>query len=101
MITLSIANMSIQVIPCSNTTNSDIYSLVDKGIEIIQQSGLKYLVGPLGTSVEGEMDELFTLAKNVQQAVADAGADRIVTIIKFDYAAQGVTMEEKTGKYRG
>ena len=50
-------NVSIQVIP-RVTGDQDIYDIVDEAIGVIQQSGVKYEVGPMETTMEGEYDEL-------------------------------------------
>ncbi len=92
-------NVSFQVIP--KVAHEDTYGVVDKAIEVVQQSGVKYLVGPMETTMEGELDQLLDIVKRAQQACIDAGATRVFTNIKIDYCPTGVTMEEKIGKYSG
>jgi uncharacterized protein (TIGR00106 family) len=92
-------NVSIQVIP-RVTGDQDIYDIVDEAIRVIQQSGVKYEVGPMETTMEGEYDELMDVVKRAQEAVIAAGSERVITIVKIDYSPSGVTMEEKVGKYR-
>lgn len=77
-----------------------VYSVVDKVISLIQESGLPYVVGPMETTIEGDLDSLLDLVKKAQQACVEAGANRIVSIIKIDYSPDGVTIDEKIGKYR-
>ncbi|MBM7855543.1 uncharacterized protein (TIGR00106 family) [Desulfohalotomaculum tongense] len=91
-------NVSFQVIP--QVPGEDTYAVVDKAIEVVQKSGVKYEVGPMETTMEGELDQLLEVVKQAQQACIDAGAGRVMTIIKIDYAPGGVTMEEKIYKYR-
>lgn len=93
-----IINVSFQVIP--QVPGGEVYPVVDAAIEVVQRSGVKYEVGPMETTMEGELDELLEVVKRAQQACIDAGAVRVVTMVKIDYAPQGVTMEEKVGKYR-
>jgi uncharacterized protein (TIGR00106 family) len=95
---MSAVNVSFQVIP--NVPQEKCYEVVDKAIEVVQKSGVKYEVGPMETSMEGELNYLLEIVKNAQQACIDAGADRVITMIKIDYSPEGVTMEEKVGKYR-
>lgn len=95
---MAVINVSFQVLPQVPDGNS--YAVVDRAIAVVQQSGVKYEVGPMETTMEGELDELLDIVKNAQQACIDAGAKRVMTIVKIDYAPQGVTMEEKVGKYR-
>jgi len=95
---MPVINVSFQVLP--QVPDGDIYAVVDKAIEVVQQSGVPYEVGPMETTMEGELDELLEIVKKAQQACVDAGARRVITVIKIDYATEGVTMAEKVGKYR-
>lgn len=95
---LPIINLSLQVLP--KVPDKDTYAVVDEAIKVIQESGLKHIVGPLDTTMEGELDECWAVAKKAQEACIRAGASRVMSIIKIDYCPTGVTMEEKIGKYR-
>ena len=89
-------NVSVQVLPMVE----DVYPVVDKAIEVIAQSGVKYEVCPMETVMEGPLDELIDVAKAAHRACFESGADKVVTIIKIADAAGGTTIEEKVGKYR-
>lgn len=89
-------NVSVQVLPLIE----DLYPVVDKAIEVIAQSGVKYEVCPMETVMEGPLDELIEVAKAAHRACFEAGADKVVTIIKIGDALGGTTIEEKVGKYR-
>ena len=90
-------NVGVQVLPLVE----DIYPIVDKAIEAIQASGVKYVVGPLETTLEGDdLDQLLEVAKLAHRACFKAGASKVVTIIKIADALEGTTIEGKVGKYR-
>jgi uncharacterized protein (TIGR00106 family) len=90
-------NVGVQVLPLVE----DVYHVVDKAIEVIQASGVKYEVGPLETTLEGDdLDELIEVAKAAHRACFAAGAGRVVTIIKIADALEGTSIEAKVGKYR-
>lgn len=91
-------NVSFQVIPA--VPPREVYAVVDKAIEVVAASGVRYEVGPMETTMEGELDLLLDIVKRAQEACITAGAARVVTIIKIDYAPGGVTIDEKVGKYR-
>ena len=92
-----IRNVGVQVLPLVE----NIYPVVDKAIEAIQSSGVKYVVGPLETTLEGDdLDQLLEVAKSAHRACFEAGAGKVVTIIKIADALEGTTIEEKVGKYR-
>jgi len=96
---MKIINLGIQIVPKSKT--QDAYALVDKAIEIIQASGVKYEVTPFETVMEGPEEQLMEIARQAQEAVLEAGADEILVYYRMQIRKnQHVTMEEKTGKYK-
>ncbi|MEK6263601.1 MAG: MTH1187 family thiamine-binding protein [Clostridium sp.] len=95
---MSVVNVSIQVIPV--VAEDRIYPVVDKVIEYIEASGVKYEVGPMETTMEGELDELLDIVKKAQEICVEHGATRVVSMVKIDYKPEGVTMDEKIYKYR-
>lgn len=92
-------NLSLQVLPV--VSEERIYPVVDSVITMIMQSGVKYEVGPMETTLEGELDELLGIVKKAQDICTKQGVSRVISIIKIDYKEEGVTMDEKVGKYRG
>lgn len=96
---MSVVNLAFQVIP--GTKDVHPYTVVDKAIEVVKNSGIQYEVGPMETTMEGELDELLEIVKEAQEACMAAGAERVMTLIKIEYNLSGVSMEEKVRKYRG
>ncbi|KEZ48331.1 MULTISPECIES: MTH1187 family thiamine-binding protein [Metabacillus] len=96
---MSSVNLAFQVLPKSAHGNT--YEIVDKAIEVVQQSGVKYEVGAMETVMEGELNHLLEIVKQAQDACIGAGASEVMTHIKIHYRpAEGVTMDEKLQKYR-
>lgn len=92
-------NVGFQVLPKSSGQNT--YEIVDKAIEVVQKSGVKYEVGPMETVMEGELDELIDIVKRAQDACIEAGASEVMTYVKIHYRPhKGVTINEKIEKYR-
>jgi uncharacterized protein (TIGR00106 family) len=89
-------NVAVQVLPLVE----DLYPAVDRAIEAIAASGVKFEVGPMETVMEGTLDELLRVAKSAHLACFEAGADQVLTIIKIGDKAQGTTIDEKVSKYR-
>ncbi|HEM62100.1 MAG TPA: thiamine-binding protein, partial [Chloroflexi bacterium] len=56
---MSDITVSFEVIPLCE----DPYPIVDKAIEVVQRSGVKYEVGPHETTMEGELDRLLEIVK--------------------------------------
>lgn len=95
---MACVNVSLQVLPV--VPEDEIYPVVDSVIEMIAKSGVKYEVGPMETTMEGELDLLLDIVKRAQQICTDKGADRVVSIVKIDYKKEGVTIGEKVARYR-
>ncbi len=91
-------NVSLQILPV--VEEKRIYPVVDKVIEYIDSCGVKYEVGPMETTMEGDLDELMEIVKKAQDICVKEGAARVVSIVKIDYKPEGVTMNEKTYKYK-
>jgi len=84
-------------------TLDDPYRHVEAAIRVIQESGLRYEVEALGTTIEGEPDELWPLMRRVHEACLASGAEGVLTVIKASQSAAGVpqaTIDSLTGKFR-
>ena len=90
--------MGIQVLPQAE----DFYAVVDRAIEEIASSGLRYEVCPMETVVEGDIDELFEVAKRAHRACLEAGTGRVVTHIKLAERAddKDITIGSIMERYR-
>jgi len=92
-----IVNIGIEVLPLTE----DALPIVDRAIAAIAASGLRYEVGPLETTIEGPFEAAWEAAKAAHLACIEAGAKHVVTLIKVaDGAGGGMTIDEKTAKYR-
>lgn len=81
-------------------TGDDLTPYIDAAIKIVEKSGLKFEVDALGTTLEGELDQVLDVIKQAHQAVIDLGAGRVLTEIRIDHKATGVTIDEEVGRYR-
>jgi uncharacterized protein YqgV (UPF0045/DUF77 family) len=92
-------NLGIQIVPKSKTL--DAYALVDKAIAVIQESGVKHVVTPFETVMEGTEDQLFEIAKKAKDAVFDAGAEEVLVYYRIQIKKDAdVSIEDKIGKYK-
>lgn len=97
---MSLVNLSLQIVPA--VPEEDIYPVVDKVIALIKESGVKHIVGPMETTMEGDMDTLLDIVKKSHEICARAGASRVLSFVKIDHRPGGdITMDEKVGKYQG
>lgn len=90
-------NIALQVLPTSATIHP--YILVDKAIEVIAASGLRYKVTPFETVIEGNYEEIMKVVKLAQEACYEAGADSMMTYIKIQSSKDDVSIDDKMNKY--
>jgi uncharacterized protein YqgV (UPF0045/DUF77 family) len=95
--------VEIQCLPTPAGTPGQRYAHVEAAIAALQASGLKVEVGPLGTSVEGEPDEVWPLVRLAHEAVLASGAASVVSVVKVAQTAdraQQPSIETLVGKFR-
>ncbi|TLX73448.1 thiamine-binding protein [Labilibacter sediminis] len=92
-------NVAVQVLPVSNT--KEVYDIVDAAIAEIHKSGIKYVVSPFETVMEGSYDELMDVVKRVQNICYASGAEKVMCYVKIQSNANNsVTIDDKIGKYQ-
>jgi uncharacterized protein (TIGR00106 family) len=74
--------------------------IVHKAIEVVQKSGVKHLVCPHETVMEGDLDKLVEIVKAGHRACFEAGAKRVVTVVKLVENIDGATIDSLIDRYR-
>ena len=74
-------NIALQILPSSKSIHP--YTLVDKAIEVIAASGIRYKVTPFETVMEGSYEKIMEVVKKAQEACYEAGADSLMTYVKI------------------
>ncbi len=93
------ALLSIQISP-KVQAGEDVIPYVDTAIEIIKQSGVTYRVGPLETTMEGELDQLIDIVKRMNAAMFEKGSTSVMSHIKLVIDAQeGASIARQLQKY--
>ena len=90
-------NVALQVLPTSTTVHP--YAIVDKAIEVIAASGLRYKVTPFETVMEGTYEEIMKVVELAQKACYEAGADSMMTYLKIQTSKSDVSIDDKMHKY--
>jgi uncharacterized protein YqgV (UPF0045/DUF77 family) len=88
----------IQVAPSPPGTAEDPHAYVEAAIAVIEASGLRYEVGALGTTLEGEADAVWATLRAAHEAMLAAGAAGGISHIKV--ASVNRTMDSLTAKFR-
>jgi uncharacterized protein (TIGR00106 family) len=91
--------ISIQIIPKTKNGES-VIPLVDEAISIIKESGVKFEVHPLETTMEGELSELFKVIEKMNERMIELGSVNVISQVKILYQPSGIAMDDLTEKYR-
>ena len=96
------ASVSFQVMPRTKTDEiSEVINIVDAVIDLVKKSGVTYEVGPMETTMEGDLDELLEIVRNAQRVCLKHGAKSVFTNVKISYNPEGVlTIQKKVDKHR-
>ena len=91
-------NLSLQVIPVNS---ADAYPIIDAAIQVVQASGIKYVVQPFATLLEGPLDEVMNIAMRAKEAALEAGGEELVINMQLHLKKnQSVHFEDKTKKFK-
>ncbi len=93
-----IVNASIQVLPVVQDRHP--YEWVDEAIAIIQQSGVKYAVGPFDTVLEGTYTAVMDVIGAVNEHLYSRGCSEWISSIQIQIRSGGdITGASKTEKF--
>jgi uncharacterized protein (TIGR00106 family) len=53
-------------------------------VKLVKESGIPHQLTPMGTILEGDLDEILRLIRQMQESTFTAGAARVSTLIKID-----------------
>ncbi len=88
----------IQVTPSPPGTADDPHAHVEAAIAVLAGSGLRYEVGALGTTLEGDADAVWSTLRAAHEAMLAAGATSGLSHLKV--ASVDRTMDSLTTKFR-
>lgn len=92
-------HLAIQIVPLK-TNSEHPYAIIDKAIDLIDQSGLTYQVCAMETVIEGKYDQVMAIAKKAQEICLKEGAEELIVNIKLHIRKDGdITWMEKMEKY--
>ena len=77
------AVVEISVAPLG-TASPGVSSYVAACVEIVAASGLIYQLTPMGTVIEGDIDAIFAVLREMHEVPFGKGAERVSTLIKID-----------------
>jgi uncharacterized protein YqgV (UPF0045/DUF77 family) len=89
-------NAAIQLLPLGSENK---YELIDKAIALIGKSGLQFKVCPFETVVEGPVDKVYALIKEIQETTLENNCSELLLNIKIHAANRDLKFDEKLEKY--
>lgn len=72
----------LEIIPLGRS-GASVSALLVKVARLIDESGLDYRVGPMGTTIEGSWDQVMAVAKRCHDALLH-DVERVITTIRID-----------------
>ncbi len=85
---------SLKVLPKSYNNREEDYALVDEALLLIQNSGLKHIIGCSETTIEGENKEVLALIEKIQNNYSDKKTD-FTFFITIESNSDSFYIEEK------
>jgi len=73
----------VSVVPIG-TAKTSVSKYVAGAVSILQESGLKYKLTPMGTIIEGDIKDLLDIIARMHETPFDNKAERVYTTIKID-----------------
>ena len=75
--------MEVSVVPLG-TGSTGVSRYVACCLEMVRAAGVSHQLTPMGTILEGELDELLSLVRRMHEVPFGEGALRVVTTLKID-----------------
>lgn len=93
-----ILNASIQILPIVQDKHP--YEWVDEAISVIQQSGIKYEIGPFATVVEGTYEEVMNVVHNVNEHLYRNSCSEWIASVQLNIRSNSdISANEKVSKF--
>ena len=93
-------NLAIQVLPLG-IAKDKAYNIIDEAINCIKNSGVKYLVCPFETVIEGDYESVMKLITELQDVCYKSGAEELLINMKLQRNfTKDVNIDDKIGKYK-
>ena len=91
-------NASIQILPIVQDKHP--YDWVDEAIAVIQQSGIKYEIGPFATVIEGTYEEVMAVVHKVNEHLLSQKCNEWIASVQLNIrSAKDITADEKVSKF--
>ena len=77
------AMVEVSIIPVG-VPNTSLSEYVANALKVLKDSGLKYDLTSMGTIIEGELDRILSIIREMHETPFKKGVMRVVTTVKID-----------------
>ena len=90
------AIVQVSIVPLGTKTAS-LSKYVARALKVLQnQKSVSYKLTPMGTVLEGDLDEVLSMVRQMHESVFGEGVERVATIVNIDDRRdKAATMESK------
>lgn len=88
------SHISVQIVPFGKDL-PNAYKLIDHCLEMIAESGFKYTVSPMETTIEGPFEGIMSLISRLHAFCLENCEDILINIKVHSSSNRNITMEEK------
>ena len=74
--------------------------LVKLALQPVRRRGLSYEVEPLGTTISGEIGDVFAAVQEAHELLVAEGVERLVTTLRVEDKRGGTSIADKLGGFR-
>ncbi|MDB5083250.1 MAG: hypothetical protein JWN30_136 [Bacilli bacterium] len=76
--------LEISVVPVG-TNSPSFSSYVADAVRLIEQKGLAYQITPTATVIEGDLNQLMEVAREIHENAINNGSNRVITNMSIDH----------------
>ncbi len=78
------AIVQVSIVPLGTKTTS-LSKYVARAVKVLQgQKSVSYKLTPMGTVLEGDLDKVLSMVRQMHESVFEEGVQRVVTIVNID-----------------
>lgn len=77
------AIVEVSIVPLG-TSDTSLSRYIARVLEVVDESGIKYELTPMGTILSGSLEEILPVVHRMHERCFEEGVRRVLTLIKID-----------------
>ncbi|KPJ63651.1 hypothetical protein AMK68_03405 [candidate division KD3-62 bacterium DG_56] len=78
---MAIMEVSVVTVGSGSPSQGDV---VAETVKVAKRHGAKFALSPMGTALEGDLDALLEIAREMHEVCFNGGTQRVITTIRID-----------------